>query len=219
MATDQELKEAREALPAWTQDPATPAQVGYVTALVKSRVVPTKWLERIKELTEAEGGLKKGDAGKIIQNLKALPVAPGQDDRNIDGPTIMNIPPGYYAIPTSNQPNDFSFYRVKELRRGGHRIILQVAGPQEFMLTGGRAADVIKRIIRFGIGDAAVLYGRKVGRCSQCHKRLTNRLSRELAVGPVCGGRVYAEGWEERVNNARTALRERGLDPNENVYD
>lgn len=222
MVTNEQLMAARgqkppEELPAWTQDPATDPQIRYIKGLVESRDIPESWLAKIKDMVEA--GLKKGDAGNIIKALKERPLKPDADNKSINKPTISDVPPGRYAVQTGQDANDISYYRIKEV---GHdkkyRIILQIAGPNERMLKGQAAKDAIKRIIRFGLGDAAVLYGKTIGRCSQCNTRITNRLSRELGIGPICGGRVYGEGWERRVNSARSALRERGLDPAGNVY-
>lgn len=222
MVTDEQLMAARgqkppEELPAWTQDPATDRQILYIKGLVESRDIPESWLAKIKDMVEA--GLKKGDAGNIIKALKERPLKPDADNKSINKPTINDVPPGRYAVQTGQDANDINYYRVKEVGQDSkYRIILQIAGPSEHLLKGQAAKDAIKRIIRFGIGDAAVLYGRTIGRCSQCNTRITNRISRELGIGPICGGRVYGEGWERRVNSARSALRERGLDPAENVY-
>jgi len=221
MVTDEQLKALRsekppEELPAWTQHPATKPQIAYIKGLVEDREVPEAWLLKIKEMTEA--GLKKGDAGNIIKALKARPFKPDADDRSINKPTIENVPPGRYAVQTGQDANDISYYRVKEVGQDTkYRIILQIAGPSEHLLKGQEAKDAIKSIIRFGLGDAAVMYGKTIGRCSQCNTRITNRLSRELGIGPICGGRVYGEGWERRVNSARSALQARGLDPAENI--
>ena len=218
MINDDILKQTRREYetkpPDWTQDPATDRQIGFITGLVRSREIPVSWLERIKELTDA--GLKKGDAGKIISELKKLPLKPGQDDRSLNKPTIADIPPGRYAVPVGDK-NDISFYRVKENKEKTGKYLLVIAGPNEHFISGPPMQEAVKRIVRFGIGDAAVLYGQKVGRCSQCHIRITNRISRELGIGPVCGGRVY-DDWETRVKRAKRSLIERGLDPNENVY-
>jgi hypothetical protein len=223
MITDEQLMAVRgekppEGLPAWTQEPATPPQIGYIKGLVESRDTPESWLLKIKELMEAEGGLKKGDAGNIIKHLKARPLKPDADNKSINKPTINDVPPGRYAVQTGQDANDISYYRVKEVGQDSKYRIFQIAGPSEHLLKGQAAKDAIKRIIRFGLGDAAVLYGRTIGRCSQCNTRITNRLSRELGIGPICGGRVYGGSWERRVNSARSALQERGLDPTENVY-
>jgi hypothetical protein len=112
------------------------------------------------------------------------------------------------------------FYRVVEATNkqtgNKYKIIKVLGGPSEYLITGARAVSAAKMIVRAGIGNAAVLYGRKIGRCSQCNTRITNRISRELGIGPICGGRVY-DDWENRVNTVRLDLMRRGLDPQENV--
>jgi hypothetical protein len=221
VVSDEQLRAARQVPeqppPAWTLEPASARQMNYIEGLVRTRQIPQNWLLRIKELTER--GLTKGDAGKIIQAVKPLPILPGADDTAKNSPTLQDVPPGRYCVQTGPEENDLSFYRIKELPAdsgGTYKIILQIAGPQEHMLKGQAAKDAAKRIVRAGIGDSAALYGHKVGRCAICHTRITNRVSRELGIGPVCGGRVY-EDWETRVDRAWASLQDRGLDPRENV--
>jgi hypothetical protein len=221
MISDDQLKAARKPPPPWTDDPATPPQIGYLKGLVESRQAPAALLQEIKDAVEK--GLKKGEAGKFISALKVLPLKPGEDNRSKNRPGILDIPPGRYAVPGADGPNDIRYFRAKDVKgghekQGGYRIILRIAGPNEHPLAGTVARDAVKAIIRFGLGNAAVLYGRTIGRCSQCNTRITNRLSRELGIGPVCGGRVY-DDWETRRNRAEDSLRARGLDPRERVND
>lgn len=221
MVTDEQLKALRQATPpSWTENPATVPQLNYITGLVESRVVPAKWLLRIKELAEQPGGIKKGKAGEIIKALKSLPLQQGKDDRSQINPSITDIPPGRYCIQTGPDKNDLSFYHVKEVTSqqtgSKYNILIKIAGPNEYVLRGPQAKNIAKLIHRAGIGNAAALYGFKIGRCSICHTQITKRLSRELGIGPVCGGRVY-DDWETRVANARTSLQARGLDPDEKV--
>lgn len=229
MITDEELKRIRATgeAPAWTEDPATGPQVNYIKGLIESREVPETWLLRIKELTET--GLTKGVAGKIISELKKLPYKPREEfagqfrDRAQNNPTVLDLPVGRYAVRRNpgEDNEDIAFFRVKERTNANgvkYKIILTVAGPNEHLCTGPFAKMAVKQIVRAGVGDSAVLYGQKVGKCAICHTRITNRLSRELGIGPVCGGRVYAD-WQERRNTAETSLRARGLDPREVVED
>jgi len=214
MASDDQLKAARQQ-PTWVDEPATAPQQRYIAILIEDRDVPADWLLRIKTYVET-GALTKGKAGEVINALKKLPRDPEKDQRDKNKPTIADIPTGRYAVQTGPDPEDISFYRVKENRDKTSKYILQIAGPNEHWLRGEAASQAIKKIHRAGVGNSAVLYGKKVGKCSQCNTRITNRLSRELGIGPVCGGRVY-DDWEKRVNKARTALIELGLDPRENV--
>lgn len=223
MITDDQLRAARQEAPAWTQEPATPPQKNYIKGLIESRDVPEAWLLRIKELEGADGGITKGKAGEIISALKQRPVKLGQDDRSKNKPTLKDVPVGRYAVQTGDDDNDISFYRVKHVhggpeKRGGYTLLLQIAGPNEIPMRHLQVQAVVKSIIRAGIGNSAALYGHKVKKCSKCHTRITNRVSRLLGIGPVCGGRFY-DDWEERVNSARTAIRAAGHDPDENVED
>lgn len=222
MVSDEQLKAARASgppePPKWFNEPATPPQVKYIIGLIETRQVPERWLLRIQSLTEA--GLSKGKAGQIIEALKPLPVKPGQDDRSKNNPRINDIPPGRYAVQTGDDENEIMFYRVMEATNketgNKYKIIKVIGGPNEYLITGARALSAAKMIVRAGIGNSAALYGHKVGRCSQCHTRITNRVSRELGIGPVCIRRVYPD-WETRVTSARQRLLVMGLDPDESV--
>lgn len=222
MISDDELKKLRKApdpdAPAWTRDPATDKQLGYIKGLVEDRDIPETTLLGIK--ASLEEGLTKGRAGEIISELKNLPVKPNRDDRSKNDPKVQDIPPGRYAVQTGEHENDLTFYRVKRKERGEvkEKVILIIAGPTEHFLGSysKQAKAAAKNIVRAGIGDSAVLYGRTIGRCSQCNTQITNRISRELGIGPICGGRVY-DDWDSRVASVRESLLARGLDPTESV--
>jgi len=226
--TDEQLRAARKAepLPNWTQEAATKPQCNFIANLIEDREVPPLWLVRIKNYIEEEGGLKKGKASEIIGALRGLPFKnksefQGQKQDRSKAPHIRDIPPGRYCVQTGEDSNDLGFFRVKERTAQNdsskkYKIMLRIAGPQEHFIRGEEAAKIVKLIVRAGVGEAATRYGHEVGRCSICHTRITNRVSRELGIGPVCGGRVY-DDWDNRVNTARNSLRERGLDPDENV--
>lgn len=223
MISDEELKAMREpkpVTPSWVDEPATPPQIGYIKGLIEDRDVPKIVLLQVKQRVEA--GLTKGKAGEIINALKKLPITRKEGEDRSKAPKLADIPAGRYAVQTGPDENDLTFYRVVERsdqndKTRKYKLMFVIAGPNEHkIMYGNPTKEAVKRIVRAGIGDSAVLYGRKVKRCSQCNIRITNRLSRELGIGPVCGGRVY-EDWDSRVTAARSSLRAQGLDPNENV--
>jgi hypothetical protein len=80
----------------------------------------------------------------------------------------------------------------------------------------GAATAVLKNIMDAGVREAAIRYGHEIGVCSRCGRRLTNRISRELGIGPVCGGR-YWEDFGEQVSAARQRIVDRGEDPDEEM--
>jgi|SRR4051812_46304633 hypothetical protein len=225
MLTDDQLKQLRAETPPWEprHDPASNAQQRFIATLIREREVPETWLLNIRKHVE-DGTLNKHKASSIISDLKKLPLnkeAAMQDPKQGELIGFSVVPAGYYAIPIKDPKpdgNDIAFYRVKKSKDNPNRgWVSIVLGPNEGELTQKQAMSVLTRIRRYGLGKAAELYGIKTGRCSQCNRRLTNRISRELKMGPKCGGRVYSEGWQDRVNKAVEAIIERGEDPNEKV--
>lgn len=220
MMNDEQLKALRasEPQPSWLNrsEMATEPQQGYIARLIERHAVPENWLLRIKELAESEQ-LTKRKASEIIRSLQALPYKPDYKGKM----TTAQIPPGYYAYPIEGAKeggNDIAFFRIwKPDIKASQFSLWAIYGPNEERLQGRRAMQVLDKIWKYGLGESAVLYGKKTGRCSQCRRRLTNRVSRELSIGPVCGGRVYSEDWQERVNNAREAIVARGEDPDEKI--
>ena len=68
------------------------------------------------------------------------------------------------------------------------------------------------------IEAAAIEYGRATGTCSCCGRTLTNRLSIELGIGPICRGNFGWIGVHERQLTAEEvseALKEMGDESNE----
>lgn len=225
MITDEQLKRLRSETPPWEprKVPATEPQQRYIAQLIQEREVPEAWLLNIKRHVE-DDTLTKHKATSIISDLKKLPWKPKEALNKQDASNVgfSMIPAGYYALPipdAKDGENDIVFYRVwkpKDNENRGNVYILR--GPDDLpLLTYKAALGIITKIRRYGIGKAAELYGVKTGRCSQCNRRLTNRISRELKIGPKCGGRVHGEGWHERVNSAREAIRARGEDPDEKI--
>jgi hypothetical protein len=223
MMNDDQLRALRAAPPQRSEDPASEAQERYIAILVEDREVPPPWLQRIKDVKEAEV-LTKPLASKIITALRSLPKknqvpSPSfQGTREEPFPTHRDVPAGRYAIQTGATEEHLTFYRVKRPYKERPEVfyVCVIAGPQEIQKSYHDARRIVKDIYRAGAADAAVRYGHKVGRCFECHTRLTNRLSRRLGTGPICGGRLYSD-WEERVDSARRQLIAEGFDPTENV--
>jgi transcriptional regulator with XRE-family HTH domain len=219
MMSDEQLKALRKPKSAVQEELASAAQMNYIKILIEDRLVPEPWLLRIKELVEA--GLTKPKASQIIGHLKNLPRSPLALDNREGSPnkvTSETLPSGRYAIEIEDSKNDIAFYKVKWNDKGDFYYLDQIVGPNMVEVKFQMKQAIVKQIIRQGVGNCAARYGFKIKRCSICHTRITNRLSRELGLGPICGGRVYSD-WQNRVDIARQSLLDRGLDPNENVDD
>jgi hypothetical protein len=118
-----------------------------------------------------EGTCEKADNGKWQVSHTECPENP------------WGIMSGYYAVPTDEGHLAFYFVSV----RG---IMLQ-AGPQ-FREIPESVQDAVARKILIDPKEAALTYGREIGRCCRCYLELTNEESREYGIGPICRGKW---GW------------------------
>ena len=118
------------------------------------------------------------------------------------------VPHGRYAVKID---------RKMELVRVSRRKNVRVFDDQEYGKEYN-AARVLTAIVKQGPADCARRYGQIMKRCSRCGTHLENRLSRHLAIGPVCGGHFYplAE-WKAIRKAAERELWNKGLDPDETL--
>jgi hypothetical protein len=217
---------------------ASNAQLTYLSALLQSRDLPEEARDALSKrvgaqilLNEEQGdrtppltvaGLTKERASNFISRLKDRP--PRHDRAtgpSNDLPSPEVLPAGHYAV--KNEDGQLRFYHLKRGTRNPRMIWLHVEhGPDSTEIPFKTAKAIIGQIV-YGPGGplgAARLYGRHIGRCSECYRRLTNRVSRLLDIGPVCGGhRSDPEIWKDTVRRAREALRASGLDPDADVED
>jgi len=100
------------------------------------------------------------------------------------------IPRGRYALRNSDDPNDLTFYRVWVGTRGGWAVKLLV-GPNEFPVERRERAVELLGAIATDPPNSSAAYGFAIGRCGICGLRLTNQVSREMGMGPVCRSRVH----------------------------
>lgn len=100
------------------------------------------------------------------------------------------IPRGRYALQNSDDENDLTFYRVWVGDRGGWSVKV-LAGPNEYPIQDRARAIEIMNAISEDPPACSAAYGWAIGRCGICGYRLTNQVSRELGMGPVCRSRVH----------------------------
>lgn len=140
-----------------------------------------------------DGRLGKREASNWIEKLKTLPA------KNIKGsgghwPSIeTDIPAGHYAVTGEDGTTDF--YRVDKPTEGkwaGRTFVkLQLSETYERLSLSGTRA-VLKKIEEAGPREAAIRYGKELGKCAICNRTLTNNDSIALGIGPVCAEKV---GW------------------------
>lgn len=165
------------------------------------------------------------DASGWIDKLRSFPHLPAERvirraDGNSNVPSPDELPTGHYAI--ENNDGELRFYRLWRGTKNPNYVKLYVEhGPDDSEVPFRSALTIMARIIDAGAWDCARRYGAEIGQCSRCNARLTNRVSRLLKIGPICGGRFWSDEnvWKGLVNEARETLRDAGLDPAGNVED
>lgn len=169
-----------------------------------SQEVCSKSIDRLKHLPRKDTPPKDGSPSTVL-------MLPGKDA----------LPTGRYAIEAAN--GELRFYRLWRGTRNPDYVEIHVQhGPEESKVPWSQEGyrTIMQSIIEYGAGACALRYGHEIGCCSICGLRLTNWLSRELGIGPVCGGRFFEPGeWRRRKADARSELRREGKDPNASVPD
>lgn len=186
-------------------------------------------------------GITKRRASEFIKRMLKQPHRcdkPTKASSDLPSPEVL--PAGHYAVkvpcscPGGARPEggvhipscnggQLRFYHLKRGTRNPRRFWLYIEhGPDETEIPFQAAKTILGQIV-FGPGGplgAARLYGRQIGSCGKCKTRLTNRVSRLLDIGPICGGHMCdPEIWADMKRRAREALVEAGLDPDSDVED
>lgn len=172
---------------------------------------------RISEDPE-EYGMGRNKASELIDWFKKQPnksrevalIAVVNGETNCE--IWSNLPPGRYAV--ENAEGELRFYQVWEKYDRAKRIYV-MHGPDSSALAARAALAVAKKIVAAGVRECAIRYGMEIGHCSNCGLRLTNRISRELGIGPVCGRRMFGDSFKVEVKAKRAEIKARGEDPNE----
>jgi uncharacterized protein DUF6011 len=165
--------------------------------------------------------ISRAEASQWIDQLKPLPWNKkniGSRQQGVDPPSIEALPRGRYAI--ENDKGELCFYNVwRGDRRPDYVKVYLQHGPDDSEVPFIAAMSICHKIVKAGPMVCAQRYGKEIGSCYRCGLRLTNRLSRELGIGPVCGGRDFGDQFKVIKEEATTRLREQGLDPSETVED
>ena len=94
---------------------------------------------------------------------------------------------GYFAL--HGEGDKIHFYRV-DRREDGFAVYAQ-AGPAYEPVASVVRTTVLRRVAR-DVDGASRLYAEQLGRCFVCGLELTDTISREMGIGPVCRSRIGA---------------------------
>jgi hypothetical protein len=233
----------RDAVPEWAapdqrtqqlngEPPASQAQLDFIRSLLtKKDLSPLTDAEKdamariqTEEPFWATGTtrLTKAKASRILDRLIPLKDLPREQQREQDIPqAIRDLPAGRYALPkagTTLEENELRFYQCWESRDKKAKRIYVMFGPSSAKMPMKVQLAIALKIHAAGIRECAIRYGMEIRECSNCGRRLTNRISRELGIGPVCGGRMFGEDeWKGEVKTKRNEIIARGEDPDEEL--
>ena len=231
------VSEPREAPPAWahtqrddgvTGEPtASQPQLNYIRDLSTQKDLTRLRPEQRAALLQPEEfwdekttRLSKAKATTILNILTDIKICPYKP-KDAQLPTThmaerfaLEVPAGRYAVEAEN--GELRFYKVWVSRDKKRLNVYVEHGPAESDLKYQKTIlTILNKIKTVGIRKAAIRYGMEIGACSNCGLRLTNRISRELGIGPVCGGRMFGDDFKLEVKAKRAEIKARGEDPNE----
>ena len=200
----------------------TPRQREFLLALLaKKQIKPEHEGEidlimkclRISEDPE-EYGMSKTKASELITWFLTRPDKP-RDVKTMNDYHLRTLPAGRYAI--ENNDGELRFYK-KWVSKDDKRHSLYVQhGPDESSLPRPAQEAIATKIMLVGVRKCAIRYGMEIGECSHCGRRLTNRISRELGIGPICGGRMFGDEFKVEVKQKRDEIISCGDNPDEDV--
>jgi hypothetical protein len=177
--------------------PASPAQLELLENLLEERTPSAALAEHFPDNLS---DLKSNQAGAIIDEMFNMPRGIQAD---VPGPD--QVPAGRYAL------EDGPALQLVKVFRDGDRVRVFDDDNREHEYHAGA---ILRRIVRIGAAEAATRYGQLRGRCWRCGRKLEDKVSVELAMGPVCGEHIYPKPvWKIKVRAARDEIRERGEDP------
>lgn len=196
-------------MPTTTTVPATDRQLEFLRSLALEREIDQDHRDQLLARIEARQ-ISKAKASSFIERLLEKPRVRAASVQ------LPDVPAGRYAVDSAE--GELRFYRVARGKTGRTWIHVQ-HGPDEsevpFSWIGYTA--ILESIVDAGLAEAMQRYGHEIGSCGNCGLRLTNRVSRELGIGPVCGGRMFEDAWRPMERGARQAIVARGEDPDEEV--
>ena len=117
-----------------------------------------------------------------------------------------DIPAGYYATPSLTGNNDLDFWKVEKGkgRWADYTFISRVIGGRddadiprdskkrvqvEWMRDRVTQAKALRAILDYGVVESNERFGVELKYCRECGIHLTDELSRDLGIGPVCRGK------------------------------
>jgi len=142
------------------------------------------WLESQPDFNR----LTRQQASRVITTLLALPKV--EAGVNVTQHGVRN---GRYAVTEAD--GVLRFYRVNtpdEGRWAGFTFVEVQASEELHPVKDKARRTKILALIAADPKAAMLRYGQEIGSCGHCGRTLTNELSREIGIGPICRAKM---GW------------------------
>lgn len=173
---------------------ATEAQTGFIQSLLRERETDRlsdqqrDWLESQPDFAR----LNRGQASRVITALQGLPKRSIEEKAATQGGP-EGVPNGRYAVTEGD--GILRFYKVNtptDGRWAGFTFVEVQASDELHPLKDRSRRARVLALIAEDPREAMLRYGREIGSCGHCGRTLTNPLSREIGIGPICRAKM---GW------------------------
>ncbi len=160
-------------------DAPTEKQVSFYKALVEKKQLTDD------QRTHLKTALSAFDRRSITVTIGWLIALPWTPRPIITTPRPSPVAQGCYAI----HDGELKFYSVQTPTEGkwkGFTFLSQLSGENHIRIRDTQERQRILSLIAQDAVGALKLFGQKIGRCGHCRKQLTDAVSREFGIGPVC---------------------------------
>ena len=175
------------------EPPATERQRAFLHTLAAERPA---WADVNNVHSDVIDRMTKQQASSFIKQALEVPKENAGKPSPGKALFVTNVPEGHYAVDSETGNNDLDFFRVDRPTEGkweGYTFVKRVVGGHpDYRIHGKEAQAVLCRIEEAGVKEAALRYGKEIGRCCKCNRHLTDETSREFGMGPDCRSQV---GW------------------------
>ncbi len=144
--------------------------------------------ERPGVATDPTGKWTKREASAEITRLLAMPRSAEATKAADDTP---DVPAGRYAV--GGADGVLRFYlvdRPTEGRWAGRTFLSVMASEEKHPVKSPSMRNLILKAIAVDPKAASLLYGKEIGHCGVCGRKLTDTDSRAKGIGPICAARM-----------------------------
>lgn len=191
---------------ATAQPAASPAQLRFITNLANERVLSPMQQRRV---AEAPTQPNWREIRKLIDDLKAAPL---KEAAATERTVKYNVPDGRYAI--KGRDGGVRFFKLntgKSDRWKGFRFLDEQHGDNFAPIKDRELKAKILAFVQKAPLDCATLYGKELGVCGICGKKLTDDASRAMGIGPDCFEKIT--GRRRTREEERAAINAAQLTP------